>query len=66
MVIEQAVETPERSWWLSRTEWGVFHDTYVAEAETDWREGDRIQLEFTFGKGSFTLETDKLERVVMK
>lgn len=50
---------------LERAEWGVFHDTYVAYGDWDWQEGDRVCLEFTFGKGSFTLETDEIERVVM-
>ena len=65
-VIAPGEEAPERLWQLSRAEWGLFHDTYVASVETDWREGERIRLEFAFGKGSFTLETDDLERVVME
>ena len=51
---------------FQRAEWGLFHDTYVAHGDLDWQEGDRIQLEFTFGKGSFTLAVDDLERVVME
>ena len=50
---------------LERAEWGVFHDTYVAYGDWDWQEGDRACLEFAFGKGSFTLETDEIQRVVM-
>ena len=45
---------------------GHINDTYLVEAETTWQEGDRIQLEFDFGKGSFTLAVDELERVVME
>ena len=51
---------------LDRAEWGVFHDTYVAYGDWDWQEGDWACLEFTFGKGSFTLKTDEIERVVVK
>ena len=51
---------------FQRAEWGLFHDTYVAYGDLDWQEGDRIQLEFAFGKGSFTLAVDDLERVVME
>ena len=66
VVIEPGEEGPERVSGLLRAEWGLFHDTYLVEAETTWQEGDRIQLEFTFGKGSFTLAVDELERVVME
>ena len=51
---------------LQRAEWGLFHDTYVAYGDLEWQEGDLIQLKFTFGKGSFTLKVDELERVVME
>lgn len=51
---------------LERAEWGPFHDTYVAYGDWDWQEGDRASLEFTFGKGSFTLAADVTERVVME
>ena len=51
---------------LQRAEWSLFHDTYIAYGDLEWQEGDRIQLEFTFGKGSFTLKVDELERVVME
>ena len=51
---------------LHRAEWGVFHDTYVAYGDMDWQEGEPVCLEFDFGKGSFTLAVDKLERVVME
>ena len=66
VVIGPGEEAPERMSVLYRAEWGLFHDTYLAEVETTWQEGDRIQLEFTFGKGSFTLAVDELERVVME
>ena len=66
VVIGPGEEAPERMSGLYRAEWGLFHDTYIAEVETTWQEGDRIQLEFTFGKGSFTLAVDELERVVME
>ena len=66
VVIGPGEEAPERMSVLYRAEWGLFHDTYLAEVETTWQEGDRIQLEFTFCKGSFTLAVDELERVVME
>ena len=66
VVIGPGEEAPERMSGLYRAEWGLFHDTYIAEVETTWQEGDRIQLEFTFGKGGFTLAVDELERVVME
>ena len=66
VVIGPGEEAPERMSVLYRAEWGLFHDTYLAEVETTWQEGDRIQLEFTFGKGSFTLAVDELKRVVME
>ena len=65
-VVESGEEAPEQMSGLFRAEWGLFHDTYLVEAETTWQEGDRIQLEFDFGKGSFTLGVDELERVVME
>ena len=51
---------------LRRAEWGLFHDTYVAYGDLEWPEGEPVCLEFDFGKGSFTLEVDELERVVME
>ena len=59
-------EAPGWNWWLTRAEWGLFHDTFLVNMETDWQEGDRIGLKFAFERGSFTLETDELERVVME
>lgn len=49
---------------VERAEWGVFHDTYIAWADAQWQAGDPVCLRFDFDKGSFTLTTDKLERVV--
>ena len=66
VVIGPGEEAPEQMSGLFRAEWGLFHDTYLVDAETTWQEGDRIQLEFAFGKGSFTLAVDELERVVME
>ena len=51
---------------LQRAEWGLFHDTYVAYGDLEWTEGEPVCLEFDFGKGSFTLTVDQLERVVME
>ena len=51
---------------LRRAEWGLFHDTYIAYGDLEWPEGEPVCLEFDFGKGSFTLEVDELERVVME
>ena len=51
---------------LERAEWGLFHDTYVAFGDLEWPEGQPVRLEFDFGKGSFTLAADELERVVME
>ena len=50
---------------LQRAEWGLFHDTYIAYGDWEWEEGDSAGLEFTFGRGSFTLTADELERVVI-
>lgn len=50
---------------LRRAEWGLFHDTYIAYGDWEWEEGDSAGLEFAFGKGSFTLTADELERVVI-
>ena len=51
---------------LQRAEWGLFHDTYAAYGDVEWSEGESICLKFHFGKGSFTLTVDDLERVVME
>ena len=51
---------------LQRAEWGLFHDTYTAYGDVEWTEGESICLKFHFGKGSFTLTVDDLERVVME
>ena len=51
---------------LQRAEWGLFHDTYTAYGDVEWTEGESICLKFHFGKGSFTLTVDDLQRVVME
>ena len=50
---------------LRRAEWGLFHDTYIAYGDWEWEEGDSAGLEFAFGRGSFILTADELERVVI-
>ena len=51
---------------LQRAKWGLFHDTYVVYGDLEWTEGEPVCLKFDFGKGSFTLTVDQLERVVME